>query len=313
MPKLERESRRRALAARLPGLRLVGELDVSHAIVDLCSTIWDDDVVRYVPLNRCTKRDQEVLGVKKAQDFKDYVADTSTTRKFGLALQRRCLAFDIAQLCGYEEQMTVVDRYMELLDGDATAGIGTVSMAQIIRADEALFVELARVCRDGVKGAPGAPSPIGSNIERIFESQRIQLLLVPSTRARELGLQTERPQPRNTPPPLGPEGPLAGKGRRANRRNNRNDPAAPKPKVEPAAADTGKGKGKGKSPSMPAAMLNTCTSKTSGGQSLCFGFNLKSCPHNVRAGERCQRGLHGCAKLKNGVACGGPHAYTDCE
>ena len=80
MPNLEREARRAALAARLPGLRLVGEMDVSHALVDLCSTMRDDDVVRYVPLNKCTKRDQEVLGIKKAADFKDYVADLSTTR-----------------------------------------------------------------------------------------------------------------------------------------------------------------------------------------------------------------------------------------
>jgi hypothetical protein len=208
----------------------------------------------------------------------------------------------------------VIDRYMELLDGDVTAGIGSVSMAQIIRADEALFVELGRTCRAGVKGSPGV-SPIGDNIGKIFESQRIQLLLVPSSQKRELNLQTERPQPQPRIYPADLPGPGEGKRRRG-RGNNRGDgaPGPQKPKVEPAATVGVKGKGKGKAPALPAAMLGTCTNKTGDGQNICFGFNMKSCSHagHVQPGARCPRGLHACARLKSGVACGGTHAFSDC-
>ena len=75
----------------------------------------------------------------------------------------------------------------------------------------------------------------------------------------------------------------------------------------------GTGKGSGKAPTMPQAMLGTCAPKTEAGVNICFGFNLKTCPHRVAVGTSCPRELHACAKLKNGFACEGEHAFTDCR
>ena len=145
----------------------MGELDISHALLDLVTQMRDDNVCRHLPLTKCTKRDQEVLGIKKAPELKDYVADIGSTRKFGQAFQRRALAFDMADLCSYEAQMVIVDRYIELI------GDGRATMEQTMRADEMLSIELAKVCRTGIKGRPGA-SPVGDNMERVFELQQIQ-------------------------------------------------------------------------------------------------------------------------------------------
>jgi hypothetical protein len=297
LPNIEREARRKALAARLPGLRLVGELDPSHAIVDLVTTMRDNDIYHHVPLNKCTKRDQEVLGKKKSSEFKDYFADLGSTRKFGLAFQRRALAFDIADLCPYETSMTIADRYMELIDEES------VTMEQVQRADETLSVEIAKHCREGIKGRTGV-CPIGDVIEKIFESSRIQLTLMPTQRQQaNPGAGGGRPKP--APKELAQPNPNPRKRQRNNR--PRNDE-----KVLPKATTSGKGDGKTREHAMPQAMLGTCGSKTTDEQNICFGFNLKTCPHKVQPGTRCPRGLHVCAKLKQGKACGGPHAFTDC-
>ena len=215
LPNVEREARRSALAGRLPGLRLVGELDVSHALVDLVTTMRDDDVFRHVHLTKCTKRDQEVLGIKKASEFKDYVADLGSTRKFGLAFQRRALAFDMADVCPYETQMIVIDRYMELVDD------GRATMEQIMRADEMLSIELAKVCRTGIKGRHGV-SHVGDNIERVFEMQRIQLMLVPMQRQ---PAGPVRPKIQDGPAKPDQPGPNPRKRPRNNRLPNNTPPA----------------------------------------------------------------------------------------
>ena len=301
LPNVEREARRAALARRLTGLRLVGELDVSHALTDLATTIYDNDVLQYIPLAKCTKRDQEVLGTKKAADWKDYVADTTSTRKLGLAWQRRALAMDIAGMCPYEVQMTVIDRFMELLDNDID-GI-SVTVAQTIKADEMLFVETAKLCRAGIKCSPGV-SPIGDCLLQVFETQRIQLLLTPRDAP-----QRQRQKPTASVPKVEQPNP-AQPGNPKKRRGNHQQPNGTK--QEHLATVPTKGKGKGKSPNMPQAMIGTCTPKYNG-VNLCFGYNLKTCPHNVEPGTSCPRGLHACAKLRNGTACGGEHAFSDCR
>ena len=267
---------------------------MSHALVDRVVQVRNDDVLRHVPLIKCTKRDQEVLGIKKAAEWKDYNADVGTTRKLGLAFQRRALAFEIAELCNYETMMVVVDRYMELLDNEA------LSVQQILKADEALTIELARECRAGIKARPGV-CPVQDNIVRVFESQRIQLLLVPWQRPSQPKAQPQpKPQPPHQPKAEQPNPRKRGRGN-----GNKNVPKM-EPRVERPA------KGYGKDTVMPQQMVGVCAPRTSDEQNICFGFNLNSCPHRVEPGGKCQRGLHVCAKLKHGKACGGPHPFTAC-
>ena len=94
LPNIEQEARRRLLQDRLTGLTLEGELDISYALVDFCCEIYSDGVVKYIPLTRCTKRSQEILGQKRAADWKDYTADVSTTYKVEKTFQRRALAME---------------------------------------------------------------------------------------------------------------------------------------------------------------------------------------------------------------------------
>ena len=60
----ERLARKNEQKQRLIGLRLEAELDPSHALVDAAFEIYDTDTLKYIEWSQCTKRPQEVEGVK---------------------------------------------------------------------------------------------------------------------------------------------------------------------------------------------------------------------------------------------------------
>ena len=113
----ERSARYAAQVQRLTGLDLVGELEPSHALLDLIFQMLEDDQLKYVPWGSCTKRDQELMGIKQDPLWKpdsqgvirevrvqaELCADTSSDLRLKYALQRRSLAFDQARLVDYEK------------------------------------------------------------------------------------------------------------------------------------------------------------------------------------------------------------------
>ena len=93
-------------------LDLIGELDVSHQLLDLVVAMHEDDVLRYVDISACTKRDQELRGVKidtvirsagdgtikLSKEDAALCAEVGTDLRVKYALTRRSLAFDQAKL-----------------------------------------------------------------------------------------------------------------------------------------------------------------------------------------------------------------------
>ena len=102
----ERAARYAAQVGRLTGLDLVGELEPSHALVDMILQMLEDNQLKYVPWHSCTKRDQELMGIKQDPLWKpdsqgiireirvqqDLKADTSSDLRLRYALMRRSLA-----------------------------------------------------------------------------------------------------------------------------------------------------------------------------------------------------------------------------
>ena len=302
LPRVEREARRAKLAERLTGLKLEGELEVSHALVDLCQQMRDDDAFKHVPLISCTKRDQEVLGKKKAENFKDYEADITTHHKLEKAFQRRALAFEMVEICTYEAQMAVVNRFMELLDEAPPDGHDRVTVKQILAADEAIALELAKRCRGGIKCAASGKMPLAENLQAVFEMQTVQLRLVPHKRAGgQQNVGAAGGDATKPPKVRGGRGRAKGQGKGS---------AAP-PAAPPIRGGKKAGAKRAGGATLPGPMVGTCTAKTKEGVPLCFGYNTGRC-NSVQPGQRCQRGLHGCAKLVNGDACGKAHPYTEC-
>ena len=57
LPQPERRERRDRIEKRLVGLNLRGELEASHNLVDHCIAMFDNNGVKYLPLEICTKRE----------------------------------------------------------------------------------------------------------------------------------------------------------------------------------------------------------------------------------------------------------------
>eukprot|EP00969_Alexandrium_andersonii_P050753 2230406-Alexandrium_andersonii.AAC.1 len=58
---------------------------------------------------------------------------------------------------------------------------------------------------------------------------------------------------------------------------------------------------------MPERLIGMST-RTDGGQAICYGLNLKECSKAPPPGKTCDRGLHVCGKC-----CKSDHAFVDCR
>ena len=326
LPNIEQEARRTLLANRLTGLTLEGELDISYALVDFCCEIYNDGVVKYIPLTRCTKRSQEILGQKRAADWKDYVADVSTTHKVEKAFQRRALAMEAAGLAKYETMNKIATDMLSRMDEDADAKYEPVTLAQIKAADETMFVELATVCRMGIKRLTNGTMPFDQNARDVFLSQRVQQKLLQKAKTGGGGGDRGDRRPRPAEEEVDERDAKKSRGNRQREklkkmkeknkalkdrqdRNQREDQGKGKGKRQPLALENGK-------TLMPREMVGTCASyrlaPSGNRENLCYGYNMGSCD-SVVPGERCRRGFHNCARLKDGKACNGLHPFSQCR
>ena len=60
----ERAGRYEDQRRRLSGIEMTGELEPSNALIDLLYNMGEEDQLRYVRWEDCTKRDQELMGIK---------------------------------------------------------------------------------------------------------------------------------------------------------------------------------------------------------------------------------------------------------
>eukprot|EP00972_Heterocapsa_arctica_P002017 289475-Heterocapsa_arctica.AAC.1 len=65
VPAVERYERRERVAARLAGLNLDGELDVSNRLLDQAIGVYEDNTMQYISWSEATKREMELRGDKK--------------------------------------------------------------------------------------------------------------------------------------------------------------------------------------------------------------------------------------------------------
>ena len=61
----ERKSRFQAMQAKLGAVKITGSLEPSHQLVDLCSAMAADQVIRHVLAHKCSGRAREVTLVAR--------------------------------------------------------------------------------------------------------------------------------------------------------------------------------------------------------------------------------------------------------
>ena len=282
----ERMDRLTRLKASLPGLTLDAQLEPSHALVDRIVAMAEEQSVYYVELALCTSRESEVNMMKKepaleftsdgsirlSKKHPEASADTTGELRVRLCMQRRALAFQIANIATFVTLDSFIAKLFALLTKKPIAGYKVVSLSQIIAADQALWQKVSQETRGKILTS-GDPKPIDQAVQDFMDAAEVTYHLLPMRDHPKADPPIKDPKPKNPKNPNNPRGRQGGDEREVKA-----------PKID---------------------IPDGCSSKNDANQNICFAYNRKACP--VR-GFKCRRGVHVCWKK----GCFGKHAYPDC-
>ena len=286
LPQAERSVRIRRLASRLPGLRLDGNMEPSHHLIDAVATMVDENSLKYISWAECLSRDDEAVGIKRSREWKadasgtlkeilkplkeEHRADTSTDLRILQALHRRGAACDVGGLMTYAQHDCLVQDLLRELQRQPPAGFLAVTHEQLQRADREVWRMAAETtAHSGIAMTASGTYPVAEAFKTALSDARVRALLIPMA-APASSTSTKR---------------TADQLDKAN-------PSSKKPRVAPK-----RGNGTMK---LPDALQGTPT--TIDGSRICYAFNLKKCS----SAKGCVRGKHVC------TLCYGSHAYLDC-
>ena len=307
MPKPERSARLKEQQNRLAGIKIEGSLEPSYGLLDAVWSMREDDQLRYLTLESCTSRPQEILGIKKESFVKaeassgvlkqvsrdvNPLADLTTEYRVKLVLTRRALAFDNCGLCEFSVMESVHDYLYSLVMKEALETHHPITVQQILRADKQLWIRLIELTRDGIIASVSGKNPIEVNIPIARLDPLFNALLQPLARSTASygNTGTERAKPYQ-------EGNQAKQGKGGKGRGGKGRGKGPK----------GGGKGGKALTSMPDELKGMRMSTNSGG-AYCWAANLSSgCP-NARFGGYCNKGFHGCMKCGSHL-----HGVANCD
>ena len=297
LPLQERHARMERLRKKLTGVRIQDDLEPSNALIDEACALVEDGSVSYLRWSSCTKRSQEVDGVKKTKEWradregflKEHItveqpaAELGDLLKLRFALQRRGLALEVAGVMQYLTHELLADWLMKALTKDALPGYKKPTLVQAELADRHVWKRLAEETRSGLAPQPNGWSRAESALPDILKEAEANYLLA------QLPGATSH---------AGTSSSSGGQKRKAEPSNQQ--PARKQSRTDRGGRSRGKGAGKGPMP----PELRGMNSKTSTGQPICFAYNTRGCS----TGPRCQRGVHVCAK----PGCEGPHPLKEC-
>jgi hypothetical protein len=329
LPPQERETRRARIADRLPGISVVGEMEPSYRLQDLCFQIWDTGLVTHITWEQSTKRESEIHGVKTEKawhvDASGFLkasetpvpasADVRSDLRLLWAMRRRAIALEMTDLASYETMDAVSERLLAAYLETPLEGFARVSFEQLFRADQYLFTTLSGMCarQHGVKRGPDGRRPFDIFVPQILESPKFQYLIT----GLPLGGASTRGSPASdsaaTEPKKRSSLEQANKDLRNENKRLRTAARSDSSHTHGHSGSGKGGKGSGKSgskgqgkqrrPTMPPA-LSGKNFQSESGEPICFAFNLPNGCTQAKPGARCNRGLHICAE----PGCGGHHS-----
>jgi hypothetical protein len=316
VPAVERYERRERVAARLLGLSLDGELDVSNRLLDQAIGLYEDNTVQYIAWSEATKREMELRGEKKDKSWaadaagvlRERVvstggrADTSSDLKLSFALRRRGLAFEMADIMSYHTHELLVSKLLAAYLRDPMPGFAPVTLEQLARADQEAFRLLARATTRGIKRNEHNHRPCDTLFPDIIASPDVYQVLMCMPRAGGGGAKRAR----SATPDGDAKGGIPKKSKRSARQARAREALQGRHAAELQEAwkgGGGKGRGKGKDQGkgkgagghMPPGLIGKC-STAADGRRICFSFNLPGGCAGAAVGAQCPRGWHICAE-----------------
>ena len=138
VPQAEREARLANLRNRLSGVLIEGHSEPSHTLLDLATQLYDQNVLRCIPLEKCYSRLTELAATNKTQTKllevesskiivkdKDAEIETNVQSSYQLleALKRRGLALDFAGVMSFTRHDKYVQASLLTPEQRATNGL----------------------------------------------------------------------------------------------------------------------------------------------------------------------------------------------
>ena len=283
IPPPEKRARLEKQKSRLNGLMLVGELEPSYQLLDVCNHQYETGVLTWIPPSKCSKREVEISAgqkdnpsllkveqgvLKVGPGAPSLECDVSDSLRAQWAWMRRGIACDSCCVISYNVHQKWVQKLLDCRSHTPPPGYSAVSIQQCVRADRELFMLLAREVAPPFKVDSTGKSPLDAHIERLMCDPRVQQCLLPLQRASaSLAADAISSKP--------------------------NKPGKPQPKSKM------KGKGKvSKEPRGKPDELKGYDCRTPDGN-VCWGHNLDSgCKEQTKKNAKgipfCTKGLHIC-------------------
>ena len=301
MPILERNVRLEAVKKELsPGIKVDGEYEPSHALVDKLMAMQVAGVLKALPWSALGRRDLEVRGAKSERYWKadgagaireqsrivEIEADVGSDLRLKIALQRRGIAMQMAKLLSFKVHDLWVSKLFREYGREPISGYEKVGLEQLRLADEELFSEMSELSGGMLTQTIMSELPLDAVLPRVMCDPRVSSLLVPlPARSRAAPALTKIDE------------------QDKKRQRLEKEKAKRERKWEKKG---GKGSGKDKDNEKDGAVPKELRGlmSTWKGKRLCYAFNLEGCKHILKDGA-CEKGLHACAK------CGGHHSQRD--
>ena len=282
IPLAEKKQRREDQLARLSGVAMVGELDPSHALLDLANQMLETGSIVWLAPSKCSKRDDEVqMGLKDSKssiqvenaqlkvtsNLDSVEAEWNSELMYQWCMMRRGLAFDQCRVLSWEIHQQWLNYMLNLLGRQPNPGFQSIKLEQLVRADRELWTILAQEVTGSLK-MNGTVIPLDRHFKQLTTDPRVTMLLLPLPNSQRV--QDPLDSAKKTAQPKSSGGPPAAP-KRANKRKTRAERGCPEE-------------------------LRKYNMKVASGQ-ICWNYNLKDgcqLPTNGKP-ARCQRGLHLCA------------------
>eukprot|EP00971_Amphidinium_carterae_P003984 79294-Amphidinium_carterae.1 len=193
LPLAERADRAQRQARRLEGLSIQGFSEPSHTLVDLACHMYTENVCFHIDWHKCTMREQEVMQDKKVHSLltldssgnlrpapqDESRADVSTDLHAYMALRRRGLALDQANVCSHAAHDKWCD---ELFAHRLREGLGhsnKPSLDQLRAADVTLWQRIAEYTSSGIQVTTDGKQPVAVAMAELSQHPSVQFHLLP--------------------------------------------------------------------------------------------------------------------------------------
>ena len=285
----ERLARIESLKTRYAGVEIVGPLEPSHSLYDICMTVFETEEIRYIAPSKCLSRQQELATLKPEKEVQLdaakgslIVKEVANQKEINIssdlalfqALTRRALAFDLIGLATYTTVHRWHSRMFALMEQAPAPGFQRVNQAQLLRADRQAFVRMGELANGSLKPRADGTRPLDDIINALPNDVSVTYFLLP---------MPVHEKPVKEPPIKLVKDPPT---------KVRENPTPRNPKVKKIK--------KARDP-MPKA-LQGMSSRTKSGKPICYSYNLGKC----HLGEKCSR-QHVCCV----PGCEEPHPHLE--